>query len=111
MPNSTVQTRPGKRERLIASAGELLHRQGVQGTTLAQIAQAADVPPGNVYYYFKTRDELVHAVIDARVDQVQALLGRLEGRSTPQARLKGLLTDRTLVVVCNKCFSPGSSSS
>ena len=37
MPNSTVQTRPGKRERLIASAGELLHRQGVQGTTLAQI--------------------------------------------------------------------------
>ena len=90
MPNSTVQTRPGKRERLIASAGELLHRQGVQGTTLAQIAQAADVPPGNVYYYFKTRDELVHAVIDARVDQVQALLGRLEGRSTPQGRLKGL---------------------
>src|SRR5947207_5248238 len=90
MPNSTVQTRPGKRERLIASAGELLHRQGVQGTTLAEIAQAADVPPGNVYYYFKTRDELVRAVTDAQVEEVGALLGQLDARSSPAARLKGL---------------------
>jgi TetR/AcrR family transcriptional regulator, transcriptional repressor for nem operon len=85
-----AQKRPGKRERLVASATELLHRQGVQATTLAQIADAADVPPGNVYYYFKTRDDLVCAVIDARAEQVHELLGSLDRRSTPQARLKGL---------------------
>jgi TetR/AcrR family transcriptional regulator, transcriptional repressor for nem operon len=38
----------GKRERLVASAGELLHQKGVGGTTLADIAQAAAVPVGNV---------------------------------------------------------------
>src|ERR1041384_7819240 len=86
MPNS-----PGKRERLIAGARELLHAQGVQRTTLAQIAEAADVPPGNVYYYFKTRDELVQAVIDGQLEQVRALLTRLERRRTPAARLKGLV--------------------
>ena len=62
----------------------------MESTTLAEIAEAADVPPGNVYYYFKTRDELVRAVIDSRVDQVSTLLSSLDSRSTPQARLKGL---------------------
>lgn len=46
MPHS-VDTRPGKRDRLVASASELLHRQGVQRTTLAEIAEHADVPVGN----------------------------------------------------------------
>src|SRR3954447_8283424 len=91
MPNSVTQERPGKRERLVASAAELLHRQGVQGTTLAEIADAADVPPGNVYYYFKTRDDLVSAVIDARAEQIRELLRSLERRSSPGARLKGLI--------------------
>lgn len=74
----------------MASAGELLHRQGVQGTTLADIAEAADVPAGNVYYYFKTRDDLVHAVIESQMRAVGELLAGLDGRGTPVARLKGL---------------------
>ena len=90
MPHSDTTERPGKRERLVASATELLHDQGVQGTTLAEIADAADVPPGNVYYYFKTRDDLVHAVIDSRAEQIRRLLGSLDRRSSPAARLKGL---------------------
>jgi len=91
MTNSPqANERPGKRERLVASAAELLHRQGVQRTTIAEIAEAADVPPGNVYYYFKTRDEIVHAVIEAQMQEVDALLGSLSKRSTPVARLKGL---------------------
>jgi TetR/AcrR family transcriptional regulator, transcriptional repressor for nem operon len=91
MANSTqAPERPGKRERLVASAADLLHRQGVQRTTLAEIAQGADVPAGNVYYYFKTRDELVQAVIESQVQEVEALLTQLDARATPKARLKAL---------------------
>ena len=61
-----------------------------QATTLAQVAEAADVPPGNVYYYFKTKDDLVRAVIDARTEQVRALLDSLQARRSPAARLKAL---------------------
>jgi TetR/AcrR family transcriptional repressor of nem operon len=82
--------RPGKRERLVRSAAELLHRNGVETTTLAQIAEDADVPPGNVYYYFKTRDDLVAAVIDYREEEMRGLLAVLDQRRTPKARLKGL---------------------
>jgi AcrR family transcriptional regulator len=90
MTDSTVHGRGGKRERLVASAGDLLHRQGVAATTLAQVADAADVPAGNVYYYFKTKDDLVRAVIAARAEQVAAMLGSLQSRRSPAARLKAL---------------------
>src|ERR671919_2933102 len=82
--------RGGKRERLVASAVELLHQQGVESTTIAEIAQSADVPPGNVYYYFKTKDEFVEAVIDAHAQAVAEMLASLERHRTPKARLKAL---------------------
>jgi len=91
MTDSTTSDRGGKRERLVASAGDLLHRQGVLATTLAQVAEAADVPPGNVYYYFKTKDDLVRAVIDARAEQVRAMLTTIQARRSPSARLKALV--------------------
>ena len=88
MTNSTTET--GKRERLIASATQLVYREGIERPTLAQIADEADVPPGNVYYYFKTKDELIEAVIEARTSQVRGLLDTLGRRRSPAARLKAL---------------------
>ena len=82
--------RAGKRERLVASAGDLMHRQGVPATTLAQVAEAADVPVGNVYYYFKTKDDLIRAVIDDRVAGVRGMLAALDQRRSPATRLKAL---------------------
>jgi AcrR family transcriptional regulator len=84
-------TRPGKRERLVTSATGLIHQRGVQGMTLAQVAEAAEVPLGNVYYYFKTRDDLIRAVVDAQRREVDDLLAGLDERATPAERLKGLV--------------------
>jgi TetR/AcrR family transcriptional repressor of nem operon len=81
----------GKRERLVAAACQVLWEQGVERTTLADIALAAGVPVGNVYYYFKTKDQLVEAAINAHADELRAMLSGLDRRRTPQARLKGLV--------------------
>ena len=90
MTDSLATPREDKRERLVASAAELVYRQGVERPTLAQIAEAANVPPGNVYYYFKTKDELIEAVIESRAAEVRDLLVSLGRRRTPAARLKAL---------------------
>jgi TetR/AcrR family transcriptional repressor of nem operon len=88
--------RSGKRERLVAAAVQLLHTQGVERTTLADIAHAADVPVGNVYYYFKTKDEIIAAVVDAHVQQVVATLAAIDAKHrSPKARLKALIRDLT----------------
>ena len=92
MTDSAASGAPvGKRERLVTAACRVLHEQGVERTTLADIAQAADVPVGNVYYYFKTKDQLVEAAISAHGNTLKAGLESLDRRRTPQARLKGLI--------------------
>jgi TetR/AcrR family transcriptional repressor of nem operon len=88
---TTANVRPGKRERLIAAARTTLYEQGVERTTLADIANAADVPVGNVYYYFKTKAELVAAVIEGNETRSQEAIAVLDRRRTPKARLRGLI--------------------
>jgi TetR/AcrR family transcriptional repressor of nem operon len=88
--------RPGKRERLIAAALQLLHQQGIERTTLADIAHAADVPAGNVYYYFKTKDEVIGAVIEAHVQQIKTTLASIDARHrSPKSRLKAFVREFT----------------
>src|SRR5258707_1650884 len=82
---------PDKRQRLVEGARLVLHQQGVEKTTLADIAQAADVHVGNVYYYFKTKDELVQAAIDSHAHDIQTMLASFDRHRTPQARLKALV--------------------
>jgi TetR/AcrR family transcriptional regulator, transcriptional repressor for nem operon len=90
MPNSTAARRVDKRERLVEGAAELFYEQGVHPTTLADVAERADVPLGNVYYYFKTKDELVDAVLECRTAEVRETLHAFGQKRTPQARLKAL---------------------
>jgi TetR/AcrR family transcriptional regulator, transcriptional repressor for nem operon len=97
LPTSTAlkaaEARPGKRERLVAAAGEVVYHQGVEKATLAEIADAADVPLGNVYYYFKTKDEILDALIDSHVRDVEETITTIERRHrTPKGRLKALVT-------------------
>ena len=87
----SVAIERGKRERLVESARALVHEQGVQRTTLVEVAERAEVPAGNVYYYFKTKDELIGAVVDSYAQQARELLAGLERHRSPQARLKGLV--------------------
>jgi AcrR family transcriptional regulator len=93
MADSGTERKQDKRERLVAGARRVIHQQGVEKTTIADIARAADVPVGNVYYYFKTKDQLVAAAIDGHARDVHAVLRSLERHRTPQARLKALIRE------------------
>ncbi len=77
-----------KKERLIDSAATLFHRNGLMATSLADIARHADIPIGNVYYYFKTKDDLAIAATQRRKEQFAASYILLsENIADPRARL------------------------
>ena len=89
---AAVERRPGKRERLVAAAIQLLHQHGTERTTLADIAKAADVPAGNVYYYFKTKDDVIAAVIEAHAQEIRTTLAWIDSRHrSPKSRLKAFV--------------------
>src|SRR5436309_14818732 len=80
-----------KRERLVEAAKETFYHQGVARTTLADIAQRADIPLGNVYYHFRTKEALVAAVIHQHIQGLQLMFADWERLSDPRERLLALL--------------------
>ncbi|HLW03019.1 MAG TPA: TetR family transcriptional regulator [Ktedonobacterales bacterium] len=80
-----------KRDRLIEAAKTLFAQHGVARTTLADIAQAAEVPLGNVYYHFRTKESLVEAVIQAHRHDIQTLQAQCDRLPDPRQRLLALL--------------------
>ncbi len=90
--DTAVDQPQSKRDRLVDAATELIYRQGIETTTLADIAGAAKVPLGNVYYYFKTKDEIIDAVVQSHLHIIRATLDAIEANHrTPKARLKALV--------------------
>jgi AcrR family transcriptional regulator len=80
-----------KRAELVGSAARLIHRQGFQRTTLADVAGDAKVPLGNVFYYFKTKDALVEAVIASHEAALRGLFASwVEKHHDPRKRLRCL---------------------
>ena len=81
-------TNINKRDRLIESAALLFHHNGLNATSLADIAKHADITIGNVYYYFKTKEELALAAVAKRKEQFSAAYALLEEHiDDPRLRL------------------------
>lgn len=63
------------RESLIQAASLVMTEKGVDGATMFEIAERADVGAGTVYNYFKSKDELAIAVLE---EMMHALALRIE---------------------------------
>lgn len=82
-----LKTRPDKRTRLIQTAVKLAYRHGFRATSLADIAESAKIPVGNVYYYFKTKDEIGEAIVEQRLLEIRALQQKWQQAGSPKERL------------------------
>ena len=77
-----MKSKPGKngpdvRAKLLDAAVRLFAEQGVAGTTVAEIAKRAGVTSAMVHYYFKTKDQLLDAVVAEKL--VGEFIGFLAG--------------------------------
>jgi AcrR family transcriptional regulator len=81
-----------KRAELVRAAKKLLHEQGFQRTTLADVAGVAQVPLGNVYYYFRTKEALAEAVIASHEGALRERFASWVARhGDPRQRLRCLV--------------------
>lgn len=68
--------------RIIGAASEILIRQGGENFSIAEIAAAANVPVGNIYRRFKSKEDIVQAIkLDATVRLETATNQRLDGQN------------------------------
>ncbi|CAB3748623.1 hypothetical protein LMG29660_00965 [Burkholderia puraquae] len=73
---TTSERRAGRsssRDRLLDAAAELVASQGIQNLTIEAVAAAAKVTKAGLVYHFKTRDDLLAALIERVVGELDML--------------------------------------
>ncbi|MGF1593353.1 MAG: TetR/AcrR family transcriptional regulator [Kiloniellaceae bacterium] len=80
------------RDRIVEAADGLFYRQGYEHTSFADIAEAVRISRGNFYYYFKSKDEILDAVIEERLANTRKMLERWEVEgTTPADRIRSFI--------------------
>ena len=90
---------PSTSDSIIDKADILFWQGGFEATSFADIAAAVGISRGNFYHHFKTKDDLLEAVITRRMDRTRAMLeGWQEGASSPRDRI----LDFIRIVIVNR---------
>ncbi|TCU31703.1 TetR/AcrR family transcriptional regulator [Rhizobium azibense] len=65
---------PSTRDLIVKEADVLFYQSGFEATSFADIAAAVGISRGNFYHHFKTKDDILDAVIAHRMERTRAML-------------------------------------
>ena len=84
------------RDRIVEAAADLFYRRGFDHTSFADIADAVQISRGNFYYHFKSKDEILSAVIQARLSERDEMLDRWDTEDErPEDRIRSVVDIQT----------------
>jgi TetR/AcrR family transcriptional regulator, transcriptional repressor for nem operon len=73
------------RDHIVEAADRLFYQQGYEHTSFAHIADAVQISRGNFYHHFKSKDQILDAVIGSRLADTQNLLEQWEAEAAEPA--------------------------
>ena len=80
------------RDRIVAAADDLFYRQGYEHTSFSDIADAVHISRGNFYHHFKTKDDILDAVIALRLTNTRVMLDGWEAEgAAPEQRIRSFI--------------------
>ena len=65
------------RLRIIRTAADLFHKQGARGTSPDEIIEASRTGKGQFYHYFKSKEGLIHEVLQLYLEEIKAQTSRV----------------------------------
>jgi AcrR family transcriptional regulator len=81
-----------RRIEILKSAAAAFRRRGYHGASVDEIASALEMTKGNLYYYFKNKEEILFACHDYSLDVLLALMAEVQAEPTrPDDKLKKLI--------------------
>jgi TetR/AcrR family transcriptional repressor of nem operon len=87
------------RDHIVEAADRLFYRQGYEHTSFADIANVVEISRGNFYYHFKTKDEILDAVIEARLANTRKMLDQWQvDGNNPADRIRSFIN----ILIANK---------
>ncbi|MGE0214409.1 TetR/AcrR family transcriptional regulator [Mycolicibacterium sp.] len=94
------------RQRLIDVAIELFKRHSVAGTSLQMISDELGLTKSAIYHHFRTRDELLSAIMEPLIAEVTALVEAAESFRGARARADAMLCGYAALAAANRELLP-----
>ncbi|VAX00993.1 hypothetical protein MNBD_GAMMA22-994 [hydrothermal vent metagenome] len=83
------ETTEQQRNQMIIAIDILLYQKGFNNMSFSDIAEATGLSKGNLYYYFKTKEDLLQVIIEHRVNAMKLMLNDWQLKfKTPLERLQ-----------------------
>ncbi|MBD3868196.1 MAG: TetR family transcriptional regulator [Acidobacteria bacterium] len=82
----------GRRQEILRAAARVFRRRGFDAAGMREIAEEADLSPGNLYHYFKGKQEILYYCQDRALDTMLATLEQAATGETVSLRLTQVLT-------------------
>jgi AcrR family transcriptional regulator len=107
--------RPSKRDTIIEAAAAVARQEGVVGLSIDRVLEEAGLSKGGFFYHFRSKDELVEAVVNAELDRFESLVelhmsdGAGFARALVLALLEFIRTDATMMASVNAALSLGGT--
>ncbi len=92
-PTKRAQQAIETRRRLIAAASRLFAAHGYNATSVAAIGEAADVSRGLVNFHFRTKEKLLHAVIEELVSELESHMFPTDAKADSPIELLWILIE------------------
>jgi TetR/AcrR family transcriptional regulator len=90
MPRSPASA--DRRIEILKSAAAAFRRRGYHGASVDEIASALEMTKGNLYYYFKNKEDILFACHDYSLDLLLTLMADVQAAdSSPEAKLRRLV--------------------
>ncbi|MCK0175692.1 MULTISPECIES: TetR/AcrR family transcriptional regulator [Mycobacteriaceae] len=106
MTGQTVVSSGRTRQRLIDTAIELFKHHSVAGTSLQMISDELGLTKSAIYHHFRTRDELLSAVMEPIITEVIALVDAAEARPGARARAEHLIAGYAALAAAHRELIP-----
>ena len=81
-----------RRIEILKSAAAAFRRRGYHGASVDEIATTLEMTKGNLYYYFKNKEEILYACHEYSLDKLLTLMADVQEQpATPEERLRRLM--------------------
>lgn len=100
-------------KRVLDAAARIFRDFGYAGATMRGIAEEAGLKAGSLYYHYKSKDELITAVLDlgmnASIAAMKAALAALPPEATGRQRLEVAFRSHVATIIANGDYSLATS--
>jgi AcrR family transcriptional regulator len=84
-------SRPDTRARILEAALDVFSEHGFEGSSLQEIADRLELTKAALYYYFRSKDELLEALVEPAIAGLNEILEECSGEPDSPARRRQFL--------------------